>query len=234
MQRAFYLLSPGGWRDYINLLHVPYTAWHLSYVGLGAALVGAPDYQLLGWTLLAFFLALGIGAHSLDELRGRPLGTRIPAPALWAIGIGSVSAACAIGLMVGAAATPQLLPFVALGAFLVFAYNLELGPFHHDLVFALAWGAFPVLTSYLAQTGGLSVSSVAVAVAAAGMSGIQRMLSKRVRYLRRGVVDAGGFLVEKNGGQIALSREWLARDHERALLLLSAILPILAIGLLLR
>ena len=39
-----------------------------------------------------------------------------------------------------------LLPLIAVGAFLVLAYNLELfgGRFHTDLWFALAWGAFPV------------------------------------------------------------------------------------------
>ncbi len=39
MRRAFYALEPGGARDYVTLLHLPYTAWHLSYVVLGACLV---------------------------------------------------------------------------------------------------------------------------------------------------------------------------------------------------
>ena len=34
---AFYALAGGGWRDLATLLHPPYTAWHLSYVALGAA-----------------------------------------------------------------------------------------------------------------------------------------------------------------------------------------------------
>ena len=34
---AFYALRGGGWRDLVTLLHPPYTAWHLSYVALGAA-----------------------------------------------------------------------------------------------------------------------------------------------------------------------------------------------------
>ena len=69
---AFYALAPGGWRDYATLLHPPYTAWHLSYVAIGAAL--AADFRLsrLLPTLAAFFLAVGIGAHALDELHGRP------------------------------------------------------------------------------------------------------------------------------------------------------------------
>src|SRR5450759_2534553 len=40
---AFYAARGGGWRDYWTLLHPPYTAWHLSYVLLGAALSPAPD-----------------------------------------------------------------------------------------------------------------------------------------------------------------------------------------------
>ena len=36
---AFYALAPGGWRDYVTLLHPPYTLWHLSYVAIGAALL---------------------------------------------------------------------------------------------------------------------------------------------------------------------------------------------------
>ena len=45
---AFYALAPGGWRDYVTLLHPPYTLWHLSYVAIGAAL--APEVRV-GWLL---------------------------------------------------------------------------------------------------------------------------------------------------------------------------------------
>ena len=79
---AFYALRTGGWRDYVTLLHVPYTVWHLSYVAIGAALAPHMNWSLLGWTVLAFALALGVGAHALDELHGRPLGTRIPSAVL--------------------------------------------------------------------------------------------------------------------------------------------------------
>ena len=40
---AFYALAPGGWRDYVTLLHLPYTAWHLSFLVIGAAL--APEFH---------------------------------------------------------------------------------------------------------------------------------------------------------------------------------------------
>src|SRR5207244_7838670 len=138
---AFYALAPGGWRDYATLLHPPYTLWHLSYVAIGAAL--APHFRsgLLALTALAFFLGLGIGAHALDELHGRPLETRIPVWALAALAGGTIAAAAGIGVGVAVARDLWLLPFVAFGSFVVVAYNLELfgGRFHSDSWFALAW-----------------------------------------------------------------------------------------------
>ena len=150
---AFYALRPGGWRDYVTLLHPPYTLWHLSYVAVGAALAPRMDWALLGWTTLAFALAMGVGAHALDELRGRPLQTRISPPVLVTLAAVSISAAAAIGIAVAVSRTLWLLVFVAVGAFLVVAYNLELfdGRFHGGLWFPAAWGAFPVLTAYFAS-----------------------------------------------------------------------------------
>ena len=97
---AFYALRRGGWRDYVTLLHAPYTAWHLSYVVVGGCLVAEVSWGRLGLTVLAFFLAMGIGAHALDELAGRPLQTAIPGSVLVALAVVSVVAACAIGLAV--------------------------------------------------------------------------------------------------------------------------------------
>src|SRR5262249_9342224 len=153
VRSAFYALRPGGWRDYVTLLHPPYTLWHLSYVAVGAALVPHMDWPLLGWTTLAFALAMGVGAHALDELRGRPLQTRISTPMLVTLAAVSISAACAIGMAVAVSRTLWLLVFVAVGAFIVVAYNLELfdGTFHGGLWFPAAWGAFPVLTAYFAS-----------------------------------------------------------------------------------
>ncbi|MGH3046733.1 MAG: hypothetical protein ACRDNC_06985, partial [Gaiellaceae bacterium] len=149
---AFYALAQGGWRDYVTLLHPPYTAWHLSYVVIGAAL--APELQAsrLLPTLVAFFLALGIGAHALDELNGRPLRTQISSSALVALAVVSILAAVAIGIAGAVLVDPWIGSFVAAGAFIVVAYNLELagGRFHGDTWFALAWGAFPLVTGYFA------------------------------------------------------------------------------------
>src|SRR6266571_361130 len=123
---AFYALFPGGWRDYWTLLHPPYTLWHLSYVALGAAVAPRVDGPRLGASLLGFFLGVGITAHALDELNGRPLGTRIASPVLWAMALGALAGAVALGVLGALAVSLWLLAFVGFGSFIVLAYNLEL------------------------------------------------------------------------------------------------------------
>lgn len=185
---AYYARAPGGWRDYVTLLHPPYTLWHLSYVVVGAAIVpGDVQWTRLGALLAAFFLAMGIGAHALDELHDRPLRTRIGDGVLATLAAVSIASACAIGVWASLAWTPWLLPFVVVGAFAVVAYNLELfgGRFHGDRWFAATWGAFPVLTAGFAAAEAVRPECVATALFAYLGSGAQRALSTEVRELRR-------------------------------------------------
>ncbi|HLQ14440.1 MAG TPA: hypothetical protein VK256_01090, partial [Candidatus Eisenbacteria bacterium] len=96
---AYYAAHTTGWRrDVWALLHPPYTAWHLSYVLIGASLAPTVNIVRLIATLLAFFLAVGISAHALDELRGRPLQTRLPAGLLWAAAVIGLGGAVVIGI----------------------------------------------------------------------------------------------------------------------------------------
>lgn len=185
---AFYALRSGGWRDYVTVLHVPYTAWNLSYVALGAAL--APHFRTgrMVWTLVAFGLALGIAAHVLDELNGRPLRTEIPSVVLAALAAAALAGACAIGIWAAFAWHEHaLLAFVAVGALLVPAYNLEWlgGAVHNAWGLALSWAAFPVLTAYFAQDGTLRAEAFLAAAFATGMILVQRTLSTPVRHARR-------------------------------------------------
>jgi hypothetical protein len=181
---AFYALRSGGWRDYLTLLHPPYTLWHLSYVAVGAAL--APHFHLdrLLWALASFFLGMGVAAHALDELKGRPLRTRIPSRALVAVAIVSLVLACAIGIGAARAWGWWLLAFVAVGAVLVPVYNLELA-LHNDWGFALGWGAFPALTGYFVEAQTLRIEAFAAAAYAVALSFAQRALSTPVRQARR-------------------------------------------------
>ena len=232
---AWYALRTGGWRDYVTLLHVPYTAWHLSYVVIGAAIAPAWLPGRLGATLAAFALALGIGAHALDELRGRPLGTRIPDSALWALAAASIAVAVAIGVVAAIAWWAWLLAFVAVGGFLVVAYNLELfgGAFHSDLWFALAWGSFPLLTAYAAAAETLTREAAVAAVFAALLSLAQRRLSTPVRMMRRRVRGVAGALELDGGESVPITAELFLRGPEAALRLLTAATIALAIALVL-
>jgi hypothetical protein len=231
---AFYALRGGGWRDYVTLLHAPYTAWHLSYVAIGACVAPQVDSGRLGLTALAFFLALGIGAHALDELNGRPLGTQIPTRVLVVLAVVTVAAAAAIGIWAALAWTLVLLPFVAAGSFLVFAYNLELlgGRFHTDLWFALAWGAFPLLTAYLAQAETLSWEALLAAAFATLLSLAQRLLSTQVRHVRRRVARVRGELELHDGSREPITAATLAAAPEAALKALAAATVALALALL--
>jgi hypothetical protein len=231
---AFYALARGGWRDYVTLLHVPYTLWHLSYVVIGACLAPEADGARLAWTLVAFALAMGVGAHALDELHGRPLATRIPDRVLVALAVASVAGAVAIGIGAAVAWTPWLLPLVALGALLVPAYNLELwgGRFHSDLWFALAWGAFPLLTAYVAAAERIRVTAVLGALFAALLSLAQRRLSTPVRELRRRVVRVEGTVEHRDGRVEAITTEALLAGPEGALRALTGAVIALAAALL--
>ena len=232
---AFYALRPGGWRDYLTLLHPPYTLWHLSYVALGATLAPHLRWGLLGWTTLAFALAMGVGAHALDELQGRPLQTRIPGRVLVVLAAASVAAACAIGIAVALETTLWLLAFVAAGAFLVVAYNLELagGIFHGDLWFAGAWGAFPLLTAYFASARTLHGEALAGAAFAFLTSVVQRRLSTQVRLVRRRVASLEGRVELRDGAELPVDEDLLAAAPEAALQVLAAAMVLLAVALLL-
>ncbi|HEY7659525.1 MAG TPA: hypothetical protein VIC58_02895 [Actinomycetota bacterium] len=231
---AFYALSPGGWRDYWTLLHPPYTVWHLSYVVIGASLAPTVDLGWLAETLVAFFLAMGLAAHALDELNGRPLRTRIPDAILWTIAVVGLVGAVALGIHGAIEVSPWLWAFIGAGVFIVVAYNLELfgGTFHSNLWFAVAWGAFPALTAYFAQTGTIRVEAVLAAAACAVLSEAQRVLSTPVRRLRRSVLSVSGELETTEGTREPIDASTLRGAPEGALRWLSLGVPLVAAAML--
>jgi hypothetical protein len=227
---AFYALRPGGWRDLLTLLHPPYTAWHLSYVAIGAAVAPHLDGDRLLWTLLAFLLAVGVAAHALDELHGRPLQTDISDRALITLTCISLAGAVAIGVVGAVSISYWLLAFVATGVLLVLAYNLELlgGRMHSDLWFALAWGAFPAFTAFWVQAGEVRVDGVLVAAGCLMLSVAQRRLSTPVRELRRRTVALYGEQVLSSGRRVNLDAARIAAPMEGALMACATGLVLLA------
>jgi hypothetical protein len=230
---AYYAARPGGWRDWWTLLHPPYTAWHLSYVVIGAALAPRPTLTPLLATLAAFFLAVGLAAHALDELNGRPLQTAIPGPMLVAVTAVGLAGAIALGVEGIVRVGWSLLPFMIVGPLLVVAYNAELlrGIIHTDLGFAAAWGAFPVLTAYVAQTGRLAAAPVVAAAAALALSAAQRRLSTPARTLRRRSVQVEGSITLADGQVTAVDQRSLLAPLEGALRAMSWALVLLAASL---
>lgn len=207
-----------GRRDWVTLLHPPYTLWHLSYVVAGASLAGS-DWRRLGALVAAFALAMGVGAHALDELHGHPLRTRIDDRVLWILAALGLGGACAIGLLAAAAWTWWLLAFVPVGVFLVVAYNLELlgGRFHSDLWFAAAWGAFPVLTAYFAVAERFRAEAFLAAAFAYFGSRAQRALSSQVRDARRRIEHVSGTVRRTDGVEEPLTKQALIAAPEAAL-----------------
>ena len=234
---AFYALRPGGWRDLVTLLHPPYTLWHVSYVAIGAAAASQVHAGRLGAAIAAFFLAVGIGAHSLDELQGRPLGTLLSRRALLVLAAFGLGGALAIGVVGIFVVSATLVPLVAIGVFLVPAYNLELfgGRFHTDFWFASAWGAFPALTGWWSNALALSSLREAIAAGAAilacfWLSAAQRRLSAPVRELRRRTVAVSGEQRLADGATRRLDAESLSAPLDGALRALSVAVPVLAIA----
>jgi hypothetical protein len=187
----------------------------------------------LGAALAAFFLAVGIAAHALDELHGRPLQTRLSRATLIALAVTSLVGAVAIGVAGAITISAWLAPLVALGAFLVVAYNLELfgGRVHDDAWFALAWGGFPAFTGYFVNALQVRPAGLLVAGACCLLSAAQRRLSTPVRELRRRTAHVTGTQTLTNGDTRELDAQQLAEPLEGALRVLWLALVLLAIGL---
>jgi hypothetical protein len=231
---AFYALAKGGWRDFVTLLHPPYTAWHLSYVALGAATAPILHADRLAAALGAFFLAVGVSAHALDELNGRPLGTVVRRKILIGMAAMGLAGAVGIGVVGVIAVSPLLAPLVLVGALLVVAYNLELagGRFHTDLWFALAWGGFPAFTGYFVQALKVRPAGLLVAAGCCLLSAAQRRLSTPVRQLRRRTIAVSGEQQLRDGSTVELTKAQLAAPLEGALSALWIAVVLLAVGLL--
>ncbi len=230
---AFYAARQGRLRDWWTLLHPPYTAWHLSYVVIGATL--APHVKLVPLlaTLIAFFLAVGVAAHALDEYHGRPLRTQIPGGVLIVAATLGLAGALALGVAGALRVGWVLIPFLLAGPLLVVAYNAELfgGIVHTDAGFAAAWGAFPLLTSYVAQTGTLSAGSVLAAAGAFGLSAAQRSLSTPARLVRRRATSVTGSITLASGDALTIDADHMLAPLEGALRAMSWSLVLLAAAL---
>jgi hypothetical protein len=231
---AFYALAGGGWRDMLTLLHPPYTAWHLSYFAIGAALAPHVYVDRLLWGLAAFGLAVGVAAHALDELHDRPLRTGLSDGTLVTLAVLSLVSALAIGVAGILTVSALLAPLVVVGGLFLLAYNLELwgARFHSDLWFAVGWGAFPAFTGYFVNALSLSVAGLLVSVGCLAMSVAQRRLSTPARELRRRTVSVSGVRSLVSGDSEPLTLSGLLAPLDGALAAMSLAMVVIAAALL--
>ena len=230
---AFYALGRGRLGDLVTLLHPPYTAWHLSYVALGAAAAPRLHLDRLLWALAAFGLAVGVAAHALDELHDRPLGTRLSDRTLITLAVTSLAGALAIGVAGVLSVSAWLAPFVLAGALFLPAYNLELigGRLHGDLWFAVGWGAFPAFTGYFVNAEKVALPGLLIAAGCLAMSVAQRRLSSPARELRRRTRSISGVRTLPDGGAEELSLAGLLAPLDGALAALSLAVVVTACAL---
>jgi hypothetical protein len=233
---AFYALRPGGWRDLVTVLHPPYTLWHVSNVAIGAAAAPHIYAGRLAAAIAAFFLAVGVGAHALDELHGRPLGTELSQRTLVTLAAGGLGGALAIGVAGTIVVSPTLAPLVLFGGFIAPAYNLELfgGRFHTDFWLAASWGGFAAFTGWWSNALGVHSFWEAVAAAAAvlacfWLTKAQRRLSTPVRELRRRTMSVEGEQRLADGTIKQLDRATLTAPLDGGLKAISVAVPLLAV-----
>jgi hypothetical protein len=230
---AFYALGRGRASELLTLLHLPYTAWHLSYFALGAAVAPHLYVNRLLWGLAAFALAVGVAAHALDELHDRPLRTSLSRRTLLALAGVSLLGALAIGVAGAITVSALLVPLIVIGALFVPAYNLEWigGRVHGDLWFAIGWGAFPAFTGYFVESLRIALPGVLIAVGCTVLSVAQRRLSSPARELRRRTRSVSGVRTLPDGRTEELSLSALLAPLDGALASLSLAVVVTACAL---
>lgn len=236
VQSAWYVIpSENRLLRWFNLLHWPYLMWHLSYVVMGALLVPDPNWSLLGWTILAFFLGMGIAAHAFDLLKGDPLRLSLSRPALLIVGMVALWGAVMIGITVWAITLDSNVSRLSAGLVVLFGlvvavgYGLEVHKLHGNVQFALWWAVFPLLVSYFAQAGEvLSLILVPACLFAFNTASAQRVLSNRSRYIRRSVKEADVRLTN-GSARIQKDAPWLLSPSDSALTSLNVAMIAIAV-----
>ena len=224
---------------WLNLLHWPYTLWHLSYIVIGASMAATINWGPLIWMLIAFALGMGVAAHAFDLVRGDPLKLALSTPKLaWVGGISLVLAAT-IGVWqtVIGAIPPTSGIFVAIGLLLVLGYNLEFWHMHGDWQFATWWAVFPVLVGYFTQSTEWNWLLIPMVLFAYNSAMAQRILSTQSRYLRRHVEELSISFIDSSGEFPTVEsrdKSWLLHTYDSTLIALNVAVILVAIGLIIR
>ena len=155
--------GPRRFRLFVGLSFYPYSLMNASYVLIGSLLAATVHYDRMAGMALAYILAVGVSAHSLDAMApNKPWGDFLTRRQLGSLAAIALVPALGLGLYYALAFAPLLLPLGAAELFFLLAYNLELfgGRFHTDFWFATSWGFLPVIVGYVLQADSFSIPSV--------------------------------------------------------------------------
>jgi hypothetical protein len=188
--------GPLKFRVFIGLLFLPYTGMVLAYTVIGSMMAEQIHWERVGAIVVIYFLALGVGAHALDALGSKaikPWGQVFTNGQLWALAIGAVVIAYAIGIYYMVLYTPLLWVIAIPEGFFLFAYNREWfkGRFHTDGWFAFSWGILPVLAGYVLQTNGISLPIIIVAASMGLLSLVEIKASRPYKEMKRASIEHG-------------------------------------------
>lgn len=235
MSPAWYLMqSSNPIVRFLNSLHIPYTILHLSLVALGCVLATQINWLYFVLILGAFFCAMGVSSHHLDLLQGDPLRLGFSRKFLWIVAaLGFVIAVSLGTYYVYLDRWYYFIIFIVVGPLLACSYNLEWfrGKLHNDNSFAFFWGVFPFLCGYLVQNHTMTPVLILGAIFCYLVARIQRVLSWRVRFVRRRMDGFFGVGFVNDKCSLGITREWLIEADEKALALLCFAIPVLVVVL---
>lgn len=219
--------------EFWTILHLPYTLMVLSYVLIGAFTGHNTSFFKLFWTVLAYFLGLGIGAHALDQISN--MGSRYVRTwsdrELLTLAVFSLSAAVVIGGYFAMTLDSLLWLFISAETFFAIAYpctKLFRGFFHKNLWFCISWGALPYLTSYYLQNRDITLNALVMSIAISLTALIEIIISRWVRWFRKNQPQV---LLPTSDTYVPMPVKQLIAQPEKALKTLTLAVYLLAVAL---
>ena len=184
----------------MGLTFFPYSLMNASYVLIGSLLAPSVHFDRMGGMALAYLLAVGIAAHSLDAIGpNRPWGNVMSRNQLLLLALAGLIPALSIGLYYALTFAPLLLPLGVAELFFLLSYNLELfrGRFHTDFWFATSWGFLPVLAGYIVQTNSIGLTSIGAGLFGFTTAFIEINASRPYKELKREAGNSSQALAAK-------------------------------------
>lgn len=191
MKQTWYQFEGSKVKEFITILHIPYTLMCLSFLTIGFFLSSLSNFTVYILTIIAYFFGLGISAHSFDQLTG--MGSKyvkhLTDNELIYIGIISLLVSIGIGInIMFYYSLWHLIWLIPLQSFFVLSYpisKLFKGEFHSDFWFAVSFGFLPVVIGNYINTSQFSLYSFWWGMLALIIAFIEILLSRHSRNMRK-------------------------------------------------